>query len=100
MPVIRTPEERFANLPDFPFEPHYAELNGLRMHYVDEGQGEVILPLARPSPARRPRRERDETGPRGPFTLGETGVGDVLGQRPHYTRRRSLLPRVNSRRAG
>src|SRR5216683_2433085 len=45
MPVIRTPEERFANLPDFPFEPHYAELDGLRMHYVDEGQGEVILCL-------------------------------------------------------
>lgn len=37
MAVLRTPDERFANLPDFPFVPHYVELNGLRMHYVDEG---------------------------------------------------------------
>lgn len=35
--VLRTPEERFANLPDFPFEPHYAEIDGLRVHYLDEG---------------------------------------------------------------
>lgn len=45
MPVIRTPDERFANLPDFPYQPHYVEVNGLRMHYVDEGQGETILCL-------------------------------------------------------
>jgi haloalkane dehalogenase len=43
MPVIRTPEERFKNLPDFPFQPHYVEVNGLRIHYIDEG--EVILCL-------------------------------------------------------
>jgi haloalkane dehalogenase len=45
MPVIRTPDERFANLPGFPYQPHYVEVNGLRMHYVDEGQGEIILCL-------------------------------------------------------
>lgn len=45
MPVIRTPDERFDNLPGFPFEPHYVEVNGLRMHYLDEGQGEVVLCL-------------------------------------------------------
>lgn len=45
MPVIRTPDERFANLPGFPYRPHYVEVNGLRMHYVDEGQGEIILCL-------------------------------------------------------
>jgi haloalkane dehalogenase len=43
--VYRTPEERFADLPDFPFAPHYVELEGLRMHYLDEGQGEPILLL-------------------------------------------------------
>lgn len=40
MPVttVRTPEERFADLPDFPFAPEYFELApNLRMHYVDEG---------------------------------------------------------------
>ncbi|HZS78434.1 MAG TPA: haloalkane dehalogenase [Ktedonobacteraceae bacterium] len=45
MPVIRTPEERFANLPGFPFDPQYVEIHGLRMHYVDEGQGEVVFCL-------------------------------------------------------
>lgn len=38
MTVIRTPEARFADLPDYPFEPHYHTLSGdLRLHYVDEG---------------------------------------------------------------
>ncbi len=46
MLTLRTPDERFANLPDFPYEPHYVELSGgLRMHYVDEGQGDPILCL-------------------------------------------------------
>jgi len=45
MELLRTPEERFENLPDFPYPPHYLELDGRRVHYVDEGQGEVILCL-------------------------------------------------------
>lgn len=45
MSILRTPDERFANLPGFPFEPHYVEIDGLRIHYVDEGEGEVILCL-------------------------------------------------------
>jgi len=45
MPVIRTPDERFENLPDFPFQPNYIEIGGMRVHYVDEGSGEVILCL-------------------------------------------------------
>lgn len=51
MNVLRTPEDRFQNLPEFPFRPHYVEVNGsrmregLRMHYVDEGSGEPILCL-------------------------------------------------------
>ena len=45
MPIIRTPDERFQNLPGFPFQPHYVEVSGLRIHYLDEGQGEVILCL-------------------------------------------------------
>jgi haloalkane dehalogenase len=35
--VFRTPEERFDGLPGYEFEPHYAELDGLRLHYLDEG---------------------------------------------------------------
>src|SRR5262245_8025431 len=37
MDILRTPDERFANLPEFHYSPHYIEINGLRMHYVDEG---------------------------------------------------------------
>jgi haloalkane dehalogenase len=43
--VYRTPDERFADLPGFPFEPHYVEQDGLRMHYVDEGDGDPVLLL-------------------------------------------------------
>jgi haloalkane dehalogenase len=45
MSTLRTPDERFANLPGFPFKPHYIEVNQLRVHYVDKGQGEPILCL-------------------------------------------------------
>ena len=37
MDVLRTPDERFDNLPGYSFEPHYVDVDGLRMHYVDEG---------------------------------------------------------------
>ena len=47
MDVVRTPDERFANLPGYAFEPHYADVGGLRMHYIDEGprNGQVVLML-------------------------------------------------------
>ena len=39
--VLKTPEERFINLPDFPYDPVYIDdlkdFEGLRLHYVDEG---------------------------------------------------------------
>jgi pimeloyl-ACP methyl ester carboxylesterase len=37
---VRTPDERFAELPGFPFAPHYVEWRGMRVHYVDEGWAE------------------------------------------------------------
>jgi haloalkane dehalogenase/tRNA(adenine34) deaminase len=38
MDALRTPDERFAGLPGFPFAPHYVHaLPDLRMHYLDEG---------------------------------------------------------------
>jgi haloalkane dehalogenase len=46
--IVRTPEERFAALPQFPFAPHYVTLRGgVRMHYVDEGptDGHPVLLL-------------------------------------------------------
>lgn len=42
MGVVRTPDDRFAGLPDFPFAPHWHELSGgLRLHYLDEGPRDV-----------------------------------------------------------
>lgn len=38
MDILRTPEERFSDLPDYAFRPHYLDVeSGLRMHYVDAG---------------------------------------------------------------
>ena len=52
MTVLRTPDERFENLPDFPFEARHmeivdADLGRLRIHYVDEGpaHGPVVVCL-------------------------------------------------------
>ncbi|MFK7730259.1 MAG: haloalkane dehalogenase [Pseudomonadales bacterium] len=50
MRIIRTADERFSNLKDYPFSPNYLEVNDgegakLRIHYLDEGpaDGDVIL---------------------------------------------------------
>ena len=45
MSIVRTPDERFADLPDFPYEPHYTQLGPVRMHYVEAGSGDPILCL-------------------------------------------------------
>ncbi len=37
MRVLRTPDDRFEGLPGYAFAPHYVVVDGLRMHYVDEG---------------------------------------------------------------
>jgi haloalkane dehalogenase len=45
MTLLRTPDERFANLPDWPYAPRYVEVNGVRLHYVEDGTGDPILCL-------------------------------------------------------
>ncbi len=45
MNVYRTPDERFRGLPGYAFAPRYVEQDGLRMHYVDEGEGDPVLLL-------------------------------------------------------
>jgi haloalkane dehalogenase len=55
--TLRTPDERFACLPDYPFEPNYAEIpdgddGTLRVHYLDQGPAEaapVLLLHGEPS---------------------------------------------------
>ncbi len=50
MQALRTPDERFTNLPDYPFQPHYIDVDDtegglLRLHYVDEGLRNVPVVL-------------------------------------------------------
>lgn len=41
--VYRTPDDRFTGLPDFDFEPRYAQVDGLRLAYIDEGEGPPVM---------------------------------------------------------
>ena len=43
MEAFRTPDERFEGLPGFEFAPHYQEVDGLRLHYLDEGEGDPVV---------------------------------------------------------
>ena len=48
MQLVRTPDERFSDLPGCPFAPHYVTVaGGVRMHYLDEGpaRAETVLLL-------------------------------------------------------
>lgn len=50
MHVLRTPDERFANLPGFPFAPHYVDIpdgegGTLRVHHLDEGPRDAKVVL-------------------------------------------------------
>jgi haloalkane dehalogenase len=52
MKLLRTPNERFKGLPGYPFKPHYAEVEGVRIHYVDEGHNDretVLMMHGEPS---------------------------------------------------
>jgi haloalkane dehalogenase len=50
---VRTPDACFENLPDWPYEPQYVEIDGLRQAYVDVGSGEsgetILLLHGQPS---------------------------------------------------
>jgi haloalkane dehalogenase len=43
MDAIRTPDELLEGLPDFPFQPYYREVNGLRLAHIDEGDGPPVV---------------------------------------------------------
>ncbi|MEI8356906.1 MAG: alpha/beta fold hydrolase, partial [Deltaproteobacteria bacterium] len=49
---VRTPDERFAGLSGYPFAPHWVEIDGLRVHYVEEGPADgplVVLVHGQPT---------------------------------------------------
>jgi haloalkane dehalogenase len=45
--ILRTPEQRFEDLKDYPFKPNYLNIEDTRIHYLDEGSvdGDIIFLL-------------------------------------------------------
>jgi haloalkane dehalogenase len=41
--AVRTPDELLEGLPDYPFESHYREVDGLRLAHLDEGEGDPVV---------------------------------------------------------
>lgn len=41
--LFRTPDDRFEGLPGYSFAPNYTDVDGLRMHYLDEGDGRPVV---------------------------------------------------------
>ena len=39
--ALRTPDDRFDDLPDYDFESRYLQLDGMRLHYLDEGPADA-----------------------------------------------------------
>jgi haloalkane dehalogenase len=100
--ILRTPDERFENLPGFDFEPHYLELpgdsGGLRVHYLDEGPTDstetVLLMHGEPSWSflyRKMIRPLRENGIRviAPDLIG-FGRSDKPSERTDYTYQRHV----------
>jgi haloalkane dehalogenase len=95
--VLRTPDERFDNLPDYPFSPNYVEVNdenlgSLRVHYVDEGprDGRVVIMMhGEPSWSYLYRKMIKQVADAGCRVLAPDLIGfgksDKPGSADHYT---------------
>ncbi len=51
MKLLHTPEERFENLPKFPYKPNYIDVDGIRIHYLDEGSNTECILLIHGEPS-------------------------------------------------
>jgi haloalkane dehalogenase len=97
MEILRTPDERFINLSGYYFTPHYVEVNGLRMHYIDEGPEEaepVLLLHGEPSWSYLYRKMIPIISAAGYRVIAPDLVGfgrsDKPAQREEYTYRRHV----------
>src|ERR1700749_4646113 len=100
--VVRTPDERFADLPDWPYPPRYATLvdadgTQLRLHFVDEGPPEgpvVLLMHGEPSWAYLYRKIIKGLAKRGCRVLAPDLIGfgrsDKPAERSDYTYERHV----------
>ena len=90
MKILRTPDARFANLPDFAFEPHYCEVtdsdgSAVRIHHLDEGPpsaGPVLLMHGEPSWSFLYRRIISSLAARGHRAVAPDLVGFGRSDKP------------------
>jgi len=88
--ILRTPDDRFANLPDFPFAAHYREVKdpdgtALRIHYLDEGPAgasPVLLMHGEPSWSFLYRRITANLSARGHRVVAPDLVGFGRSDKP------------------
>jgi haloalkane dehalogenase len=88
--ILRTPDARFANLPDFPFAQHYCEVKdsdgtALRIHYLDEGPRDanpVLLMHGEPSWSFLYRKIVTNLAPRGHRVVAPDLVGFGRSDKP------------------
>jgi haloalkane dehalogenase len=100
--ILRTPDERFAGLADWDFEPHYREIKdptgaALRLHYVDAGPRDgvpVLLMHGEPSWSYLYRKIIPKLAADGYRVLAPDLIGfgrsDKLGERGDYTYERHV----------
>ena len=108
--AIRTPDVLLEGLPDFPWEPHYRQVDGLRLAHVDEGDGApVVFWHGEPTwsflwrkvapPVLRGRPPRDPARPAGLRPLGQADRRGLVLLRPPRGRGRALLEDLDLRGA-
>jgi haloalkane dehalogenase len=102
MHVLRTPDERFKNLPGYDFAPHYLEADGVRVHYVDEGPRDaqpVLLLHGEPSWSYLYRKMIPPLAARGNRVIAPDLVGfgrsDKPAAREEYTYARHVSWMLN-----
>ena len=105
--AIRTPDPLLEGLPDFPYEPHYRTVDGLRLAHVDEGDGraggdvarraDLGLPVApRAAAGARRRPPRDPARPRRLRPLGQADRPRLVLLRPPRRDRRRRCSRTST----
>jgi len=101
--VLRTPDARFENLPGYPFEPHYvdiedSDLGTMRVHYVDEGprNGRVVIMMhGEPSWSYLYRKMIRQVAAAGHRVLAPDLIGFGSSDKPSETSNYSYTRHVN-----
>ncbi len=96
--VLRTPEARFENLPDYYYSPNYLEIDGLRIHYIDEGPKEappILLMHGEPSWSYLYRKMIPPLVESGYRTIAPDLMGFGKSDKPSHTRNYSYQRHVD-----